>query len=42
MIISQIERLELPSFGHMTTYTTLFDSHDQLLLVRTRTEVVAS
>ena len=42
MIISHIERLELPSFGHMITYKTLFDSHYQILLVSSWTEVMAS
>ena len=26
--------IELPNFGHMTTSTTEFDSHDKILMVR--------
>ena len=33
MIISQIDMLELPNFGHMTIFTILVDSHDKILFV---------
>ena len=33
MIISLIEILELPNFGHMTASTILFESRDKILLM---------
>ena len=34
--------LELPNFGHMTTFTIWFESHDKILLVVSWTEIVTS
>ena len=33
MITYLIEMLELPTFGHMTTYRIKFESSDKILLV---------
>ena len=42
MVTSVIETLELPSFGHMTTYTMSFESGDKILLMMSWTEVMTS
>ena len=42
MITSLIEMLEPPNFGHMTTCTIEFESHDKILLVTSWTKAVAS
>ena len=34
--------LELPSFGHMTTSATKFESHDKILMVTSWTEIMTS
>ena len=34
--------LELPNFGHMTTFTIWFESHEKILLVVSWTEIVTS
>ena len=33
MIISAIVMAELPNFGHMITFTSRFESRDQILMV---------
>ena len=40
MITSLIEVLELPNFGHMTTFTILIESRDKILLVTSQTEIM--
>ena len=42
MITSVMVMLELPNFGHMTTFTICFESHDKNLLVVSRTEIMTS
>ena len=42
MIASLIEMLELPNFGHMTTYKIKCESRDKILLVRSWTEIMTS
>ena len=42
MITSLTEMLELPSFGHMTTFTLQFESRDKILLVTSWTEIITS
>ena len=42
MIISLIEMLELPNFGHMTTSTMKFESLDKILLITPWTEAMMS
>ena len=42
MINSLIEVLELPNFGHMTTFTIKFDSRDKILSVISLTGIVTS
>ena len=39
---SLIEMLELPNSGHMTTSTTKFESQDNVLLVKSWTEIITS
>ena len=34
--------LELPNFGHMTTFTIWFESRDKILLVASWTEIMTS
>ena len=40
MITSLIEYVELPNFGHMTTSTIQFESHDKVLLMKSWTETM--
>ena len=42
MITSLIELLELPNFGHMTTSTTQFESHDKVLMVTSESKIMTS
>ena len=42
MITSLIVMLELPNFGHMTTFTVWFESHGKILLVASWTEIMMS
>ena len=42
MITSLIEMLDLPNFGHMTTFTKQFDSRDKVLSVTSWTEIMTS
>ena len=42
MITSLIVMLELPNFGHMTTFTIWFQSRDNSLLVASWTEILTS
>ena len=42
MVTSLTEMLELPDFGHMTTFTLQFESHDKILLVTSWTEIMTS
>ena len=41
MITSPTEMLDLPNFGHMTTFTFLFESHDKILLMTSWTEIMS-
>ena len=40
MITSVTEILELPNFGHMTTFTLQFESREKILLVTLWTEIM--
>ena len=42
MVISLIEMLELPNFGHMTTLRISFESRDKILLVTSWTKIMMS
>ena len=42
MITSVIEMLELRNFGHMTTTAIWFESHDEILLVTSWSEIMTS
>ena len=42
MITSLTEMAELPNFGHMTKFTLLFESRDEILLVMSWTEIMKS
>ena len=42
MIASFVEMLDLPNFGHMTTFTLSFESRDKTLLVTSWTEIMTS
>ena len=42
MITSLVETLELPNFGHMTTFTIWFESSDKILLITSWTEIMPS
>ena len=42
MITSVIEVPELPNCGHMTTFTILFESRDNILLVMSWTQIMMS
>ena len=40
MVTSLIEMLELPNFGHLTTYTVQVESTDKILLMTSWTEIM--
>ena len=40
MITSLAEMLKLPKFGHMTTFTLQFESHDKIVLVTSWAEII--
>ena len=42
MITSLTEMLELPNFGHMATFTLLFESRDKIVLMTLWAEIMAS
>ena len=42
MITSLIVMLELPNFGHMTSFTVWFESRDKVFLVASWTEIMTS
>ena len=42
MITSLTEMLELPNFGHMTTFTLWFNSYDKFLLMTSWTGIMTS
>ena len=42
MITSLTEMLELPNFDHMTTFTLQYESRDNILLVKSLTEIMTS
>ena len=42
MITSLLDTLELPNFGHMTTFTIWFESSDKILLITSWTEIMPS
>ena len=42
MITSLTEMLEIPNFGHMTTFTFIFTSGDKILLVTSWVKIMTS
>ena len=42
LVTSLKETLELPNFGHMTTYTIKFESRGKILVVMPWTEIMTS
>ena len=41
MITSPSEMLDLPNFGHITTFTFLFESHDKILMMTSWTGIMS-